>query len=122
MTAAASSVRIYRPRAGIGDSGYFRVFLDGADVGELWAGQVRTFEVAPGEHQIRLTQFMIRRESFTFSVREGEGLELACSRLGAFGLFGLHLATPKESEKIRKVDEHPAQRLPTDLEGQDGGS
>lgn len=120
--AAVTSVRIYRPRVGIGDLGHFRVFLDGSDVGELWAGQVRTFELAPGEHQIRLTQFVIRRGSFVFSVREGEGLELACSRLAAFGLFGIHVATPKESEKIRKAGEHQAQRQATELGESQGGA
>lgn len=120
--ATVTSVRIYRPRAVIGDLGHFRVFLDGSDVGELSAGQVRTFELTPGEHQIRLTQFVIRRGSFVFTVREGEGLELACSRLAAFGLFGIHVATPKESEKIHKVGSTRAQRPARDLGQSQGGT
>ena len=118
--ATEASIRIYRPRAGIGDSGYFHVVLDGIDVGELWADQVRTFEVVPGEHQLRLQQFVIRRESIAVSVEEGQVLELACSRLAVFGLFGLHRSTPKESQRIRELDERRGRPEPRDLgRGQD---
>lgn len=120
--AGEASARIYRPRAVIGDSGYFRVFLDGMDVGELWADQVRTFEVVPGQHQLRLMQFVVRRGSIAFSVEEGQVMELACSRLAVFGLLGLHPATPKESQRIRELDEHRERPAPRDLGGQDGRS
>jgi len=120
--ATGASVRIYRPRAGIGDSGYLHVFLDGIDVGELWANQVRTFDVAPGEHQLRLTQFVIRRASLSFSVREGEALELACSRFAVLGLFGLHPATRRESQKIRVLGDHADRPIPRDLAAPDGGA
>ncbi len=102
--------------------GYFRVFLDGMDVGELWADQGRTFEVVPGQHGLRLMQFVIRRGSVAVSVEEGQGLELAYSRLAVFGLFGLHPATPKKSQRIRELDEHRERPTPRDLGGRDGSS
>lgn len=117
MMAAGASVRIYRPRALIGDLGYFHVVLDGNHVDELWADQVRTFEVVPGKHQLRLTQFVIRRGSIAFCVEQGQVLELACSRLAVFGLFGLHQATPKESQRIRELDERRGRPVPRNLQG-----
>ena len=115
--AGEASARIYRPRAVIGDSGYFRVFLDGMDVGELWADQVRTFEVVPGQHQLRLMQFVVRRGSIAFSVEEGQVMELACSRLAVFGLLGLHPATPKESQGSANLTNTASGQHPGTLEG-----
>lgn len=74
MTAEAR-VRIYRPRALIGMSGYFHVLIDGIDRGELWPNQVKVFEVSPGHHEMQLKQGLGTRSSLlTFSARSRVGL------------------------------------------------
>lgn len=112
MTSGAL-VRIYRPRAVIGWSGYFNVLIDGVDRGELWPNQVKTLQVSPGQHDIQLRQGLATKSTvLTFSTDGEQVAEFACSRLlTAVGLTGLHPANKEESLRMQKlVVEPPAPR------------
>jgi hypothetical protein len=115
-------VRLYRPKAVIAWAGYFTVFLDGAERGELWGDQVRVFEIAPGRHEVRVKQgwgLFQGSPTLPFEAGPGQAVEFACSRLSSvLGWADLHRATATESAKVRRyVDQAPAPRnlaLPKD--------
>jgi hypothetical protein len=102
-------VRIYRPRAVIGWSGYFHVLIDGVDRGELWPNQVKTLQVGTGQHDIQLRQGLATKSTvLTFSTNGEKVAEFACSRfLTAVGLTGLHSATKEESLRMQKIVVEP---------------
>jgi hypothetical protein len=111
--AQAGVVRIYRPRALVGDAGYFRVVIDGVEAGELWANQVRVFQIAPGDHRLWLKQYFFRSsQRLNFFVASGQEVDFTCSQLAAFGLFGLHEATPKQRLKMQELDKRRQDRPP----------
>jgi hypothetical protein len=93
--------------------GYFSVFIDGVDRGELWAKQVKLFEVDLGSHQLQLKQGGVTRSRLlTFTAASGQIVEFACSRLlTAAGLTGLHEATASEGMRMKSLTvEQPTPR------------
>lgn len=101
---AGSFVKFYRPGPkwlgwGFAVGVHYRVVVDGADVGELWPEQIKSFQVAPGEHDVQLKRFGWRwGNSLSVTVHPGEVLELASSSEWAalFGFVNLHSATAKD--------------------------
>jgi len=89
----------------IGPLSYFSVFIDGVDRGELWAKQIKVFEVDPGDHELQLKQGVSTRSRvLTFTAASGQEVEFACSRLlSAVGLTGIHQATPDESAVMKHL-------------------
>jgi len=86
----------------------FRVFVDGTEVGELWANQIKYFGVTPGTHVVQLRQYVIGFNKVELSVADGEVVELACWRAQwsllsklHFGPYRyLHLATESERQRM----------------------
>jgi hypothetical protein len=101
---AGSFVKLYRPGPkwltwGLISGVHYRVVIDGADVGELWPEQVKTFQVTPGEHEVQLKRFRCRwRNRLTVTVHPGEAVELASASewVALSGFVDLHLATAKD--------------------------
>lgn len=95
---------------------YYRVVVDGADVGELWPKQVKTFQVSPGEHKVQLKgpPFRWWRNSIVVTVPPDGVVELACASEWAAlaGILDLHRATAKERAAIAYAkDESPPREL-----------
>lgn len=55
-----------------------RIFLDGREVGDLWANQSKHFAVEPGTHTVQLRQYMVRFNKLVVSVEAEQTAELAC--------------------------------------------
>jgi hypothetical protein len=75
---------------------HYSIHVDGVAVGELWAKQVRLFEVGPGEHEIRAKLFpLMWSNKLVTTVLPGKIVELVCwpSWTGLVGPRSLHLAT-----------------------------
>jgi hypothetical protein len=108
-----SAIKVYRPglpRWSLWRWDYYHVIVDGIDVGEVWPRQTKVFDVTPGEHgvQVRRVGLPFGRKALLVSVDAGQVVELACwlDPL-TLGLSGLHLATPRESAKMRKIVKIP---------------
>ena len=84
---------------------FYDVVIDDAVVGEVWPRQAKVFEVAAGQHSVRLKYlFFIRSRTVTVSVDQGQVVELACwPNWSGFGPIGLHRATPSETTKMREL-------------------
>jgi hypothetical protein len=97
---SGAAVRVYRPRAFIGGAGYVTVFIDGTAIGELWSNQVKTFDVAPGRHEIKVGAgwgWVQRSRSFSFDVGVGELANFAAAPLlTILGLACLRPATDRD--------------------------
>ena len=102
-------LRIYRPGpamwSDIGWLPYFKVLIDGADRGDLWAKQVKVFEVEPGDHELRLkVGFVLRSRRRNFHVEVGQIAEFACwPQLLNIGPIALHAATERERRAMRDL-------------------
>jgi hypothetical protein len=84
---------------------YYNVFIDDLSVGEVWPKQVKSFQVAAGEHRVRLKHlFVIRSRTLVVTIDHGQAVELACwPNWTGFGPIGLHAATKEESERMKKL-------------------
>ena len=84
---------------------YYTVVIDDTVVGDVWPREVKSFQVTAGEHRVRLKYlFLIRSRTLVVSVNHGQVLELACwPNWTGLGPVGLHRATERDSEKIRKL-------------------
>lgn len=56
----------------------YRVELDGKSIGQIKDSELKSFEVAPGKHSLRLKVDWARSNAVTFEMEEGEDLEFAC--------------------------------------------
>jgi hypothetical protein len=97
------AVRIYRPRNYaflLGQDRYLTVFIDRKERGELWTKQVRTFEVAPGLHEVQLGTgwgWLHRSETLSVEIGVGETADFACPRFwSSAGWARLRRATEKD--------------------------
>jgi len=101
----SAAIRLFRPGPRWYDWWrYYNVVVDRVVVGEIWPRQARVFEVAPGEHQVRLKlphPFFWGNE-LTISVDVGQIVELACWPDWT-GLLVLRSATPRQSKKMREI-------------------
>jgi hypothetical protein len=111
--ADASFIKLYRPGPrwltwGWIGGVYYRVLVDGRDVGELWPVQIKTFQVTPGEHEVKLKgpPFRWWRNSIVVRVPEDGVVELACASewTALSGVLGLHRATAKERASIAHAE------------------
>ena len=81
-----SAVRIYRPKNFLlqwGQDRLMTVFVDGEKRGEIWTNQVKTFDIAPGRHEVRLGTgwgWLHRSSTLSFEVGVGEIADFACPR------------------------------------------
>jgi hypothetical protein len=102
-----AAVRIYRPRNyrfQLGQDRYLSVFIDHQERGELWTNQVRTFDVGPGRHEVRLGTSLHRSRSMSFEVDVGQTADFACPRFwSSVGWARLHPATEKDLAGIAKL-------------------
>lgn len=110
MVRRSAVVRLYRPGPSFWrwlsiQYLYYRVFIDGADRGEVWTRQTKTFDVTPGEHEVQLKRgALIKSNRITIAVDDAKELDLACSIRGeVVGWPELRLATPKQSAKMRRI-------------------
>lgn len=111
---AGAAVRIYRPGKlpwEVAGDGYFTVFIDRKERGELWTNQVRTFEVAPGQHELQLGTgwgWLFRSQRLSFEVGVGETADFACRRFwSSRGWSSLRPATKKDLAAIAKLTPKP---------------
>jgi hypothetical protein len=123
------TVRICRPRNyffQVAQDRYLTVFIDRRERGELWTDQVRTFEVAPGQHEVQLGTgwgWWHRSQTLSFEVGPGEIADFACPRFwSSVGGARLRPATEKDLAGVsegRKDSPKPrnlAEELRNDLE------
>jgi len=101
-----ATLRLWRARHVLMDvasmGGYFSVLVDGVNVGEIWPRQTKVFEVVPGDHQLCLRYWFLRRSGeLDFSVRAGEEVELKCW-MNWIGYPVLRPATADDSVKMRR--------------------
>jgi hypothetical protein len=84
----------------MGQDRYFTVFIDHKERGELWTNQVRTFDVAPGLHEVQLGTgwgWLHRSQPLSLEVGVGESAELACPRFwSSVGWAHLRWATKND--------------------------
>lgn len=79
----------------------FTVVLDEHSAGKIGNEQVRVFNVAPGEHRLRVRFVLLRRsEEMRMSLEEGEERDFLCSSNG-IGWPTLREASPEEAAEIR---------------------
>ena len=79
----------------------FTVLLDDHSVGKIGVEQVRVFEVAPGEHRLRLRFVGLRRsEELPVSLKEGEERQFLCGANG-IGWPTLREALPEDVAEIQ---------------------
>jgi hypothetical protein len=83
----------------------FSVFIDGVDRGEVWARQTKTFDVTPGEHEVRLKRGrLIRSNSIKVTVDSTKTMDVACSIRGDLvGWPELQLATQRQRDRMKKI-------------------
>jgi hypothetical protein len=88
-TASNTGIKVFRPsehvltvapfRAFADDvAAPMRVFIDGHEVGDLWANQIKYFDVKPGTHTVQLRQYIVRFNKLVVSTEGGQTVELAC--------------------------------------------
>lgn len=85
------------------------VLIDGYEVGEVWANQVKSFDVKPGKHSVRLRQLIVKSNEVLVNVEDGATAQLAClsARRIIFSTFQkftsirfLHEMTPEEKADV----------------------
>lgn len=110
---AKAVIKIYRsdPRWAIISSWYYRVLIDGVEVGELWNRQIKVFEVEPGIHEVQIKRWpLFGSNRLNLSMKESQTVELACPfwtgvpRL--FGLPRIRLAKEHDKSRMRKLTEN----------------
>jgi hypothetical protein len=116
-------VRIFRPgpRQSSGWGAYFNVRIDGADTGVAWSDAVRTINVTPGTHELRMRcGILVWSRKLKFTVESGQVIDFACRpQLLPKLPIRLHKASPEESLAIEhRLARHsspddPARRDPT---------
>lgn len=80
----------------------FTVILDGHTAGKIGSEQVKVFDVAPGEHRLRLRFVLLRRsKEMRMSLKEGDERHFLCSSNG-MGWPTLREASPEEAAEIRR--------------------
>jgi hypothetical protein len=130
-----AGVRMFRPserqlalapfRAFIDDiAAPMRVFIDGREVGDLWANQIKYFDVKPGTHTVQLRQYIVRFNKLVISAEDGQTVELACwSSRWAFLSKALswtpypylHQMTPRERRRVERMAAKSAPPTPRNL-------
>jgi hypothetical protein len=87
-------VRLLKPESN------YTVLLDDHPVGKIGNEQVRVFEVAPGEHRLRMRFVGLRRsEELRMSVKDGEERQFLCGTSG-MGWPTLREASPQDVAEI----------------------
>jgi hypothetical protein len=82
--------RLFRPQSN------YMVILDDHPAGKIGKGQVRVFEVAPGEHRLHIRFVELRRsEELRMSLKEGEERQFLCGTNG-LGWPTLREASPED--------------------------
>lgn len=56
----------------------YRVELDGKNIGQIKDGEVKSFEVEPGKHSLKLKVDWARSNLVTFEVEKSEDVEFTC--------------------------------------------
>ena len=79
----------------------YTVVLDHHSAGKIGNGQVRVFNVDPGEHRLRMRFVLLRRsDEMRMSLKEGEEREFLCGTNG-IGWPTLREASPEDLAEIR---------------------
>ncbi len=79
----------------------YTVVLDHHSAGKIGNGQVRVFNVDPGEHRLRMRFVLLRRsEEMRMSLKEDEEREFVCGTNG-IGWPTLREASPEDLAEIR---------------------
>jgi hypothetical protein len=85
----------------------FTVVLDDHAVGKIGNEQVRVFDVAPGEHRLRMRFVGLRRsEELQMSLKEGEERQFLCGTNG-IGWPTLREASPEDVAEIQGMSASP---------------
>lgn len=122
-----AAVRIYRPRQPLQLSqGYFTVFIDGVERGELWGHQVRVFDVSPGMHDVQVGAgwgWFWRSRPLRFDVEVGQIADFACSPVQSFlGWGDLRPATEWDKARMQRLIASPPAPRNLATPEADGGS
>lgn len=56
----------------------FRVLLDGREIGRIKRGATKTYEIAPGEHELIVKIDWVSAEPVTFRCEPGEHVRFVC--------------------------------------------
>jgi len=81
----------------------YTVVLDDHPVGKIGIGQVRVFEVEPGEHRLRMRFVRLRRSAeLRLSLEEGEERQFLCGTNG-IGWPTLRAASLEDLAEIRRT-------------------
>jgi hypothetical protein len=96
-----ATMRVRRSRANFWDLGMSDTLLiDGADAGQIWSRQTRTFEVSPGMHELEVRFLWIRRSRLEVLLTEGEERSFECKTF--VGMPILRGATEKEIVEMQR--------------------
>jgi hypothetical protein len=83
-----AKISVYRKADDFRDrNAIYRVAIDGHVVGELNAGEGKTFRVAAGTHLVKMRYFWLSSNTLSVSPGPGEETELISTSSGIAGLF-----------------------------------
>lgn len=120
---SGATLKLWRSRRLFMDYGgylawHYGVIIDGIDIGDIWPGQVKVFDISPGDHtlQLRLLGPLRGSAKQSFSVAAGEQVVFECHT--GWNFFAqLRPATHKDREDMERATAQPP--TPRDL-GHDG--
>jgi len=107
-----ATIKLYRldPRWASSSSWYYKVLIDGVNVGELWNRQIRSFQVDPGVHEVRIKGSpllpLLGLTSLTISVDESQTVVLFCPFW--LGFAKLREATQKDIARMQNIVVKPS--------------
>lgn len=78
------SVAVFRPSdISMDRNRLYKIVIDGVTVGELWPGQVGTFAVSAGSHNVEVKIDFMKSNELTVQVAATQIAELACRGHGS---------------------------------------
>ena len=76
--APTATIEIRRSPGLVDGLRYWRIILDGQDRGRIWRKRMRTFQVNPGEHTVRMRISVRGSNVVTLNVATGARVVLVC--------------------------------------------